>query len=393
MVRFTWLEFPLGDPMKRIGLSILILALGGCTRLEPDIVGQAGAGSSVGSDTAASPDTVHVATYNLSIGYEVASLIASDLTSDTVAWNQANRILDQYIASRPLGRMRAAAEAIARHCPDLVGLQETENLRVTAGRVDVPVVPFLDSLVAWLARYPGDCARRYALLRSPLNVTTRTLSRADRPDLGVLGLHFEEGNAILYDTTAWTMTDSSTTIFSDLLRTELLGQRMGSERAVQYGRFVHRRPDGRRFTYQVWNTHLEVLSSTRKNQAAEMQIIMSNNRDWSSGQILLGDLNDSAHSSTLGIFTGNGWADAWLLDPASSAGITCCASSGWLDKVTSPTGGKSRRIDYILSQGADLSLESKIALDTFVTVDSGKMVYPSDHAMVLSRLRFRVKLP
>ncbi|MEN9353042.1 MAG: hypothetical protein RL318_367 [Fibrobacterota bacterium] len=379
--------------MRIPALCLVLLGLGGCTRLEPDIIGQAGSGSGVGSDASASPDTVLVATYNLSIGYEVESLIASDLTNDTVAWHQASRILDQYIASRPLGRVRAAAEAIARHCPDLVGLQETENLRVTSGRTDVPTVPFLDSLLSWLAAHPGDCSRRYAVLRSPLNVTGRSLSRSDRPDVAPLGLHFEEGNAILYDAGQWSVTDSSTIMFDDLLRTELLGKLMSSERAVQYGRLVHQRPDGRRFAYQVWNSHLEVLSSTRKNQAAEMQIIMSNRRDWSAGQILLGDLNDSAFSSTLRIFTGNGWSDAWLLDPGSQAGITCCASSGWLNKVTSPTGGKTRRIDYILSQGADTAFSTAIALDSFVTVDSGNVVFPSDHAMVLAKLRFRVKVP
>lgn len=380
--------------MKRLCLG-LALALCGCTRLEPDIMGQGAADVNATSDSAALPDTVMLADYNLSIGYEVESLIASDLTNDTVAWTQANRILDQYIASRPLERMRAVAEAVARQCPDLVGLQETENLRVTSGRSDVPTVPFVDSLLSWLAAHPGTCTRRYAVLRSPLNVTSRTLSRSDRPELAPLGLHFEEGNAILYDASEWSVTDSSTTMFSDLLRTELLGQLMSSERAVQYGRFVHRRGGGRSFVYQVWNTHLEVLSSVRKNQAAEMQTIMSRKFDWASypGQIAFGDFNDSAGSTTLGNLTGRGWKDAWSLDPLAGIGLTCCASSGWLDRVTSPTGGKSRRIDYILAQGADTALGTGIALDSFVTTSTGDSVFASDHAMVLARLRFRVKAP
>lgn len=376
----------------RRGLWLLSsLLLGGCTSLEPDILGRAVADASTGTDSTARPDTVVVATFNLSIGYEVESLIASDLTNDTVAWHQAMRILDQYGASQPLERIRAAARGIARECPDLVGLQETQNLRVSGAREDVPSIDFVATLLDSIRAQPG-CSRRYAVLRSPLNVTERSLRRSDQPEKGVLNLHFEEGNALLYDSAQWRFTDTATLKFTDLLRTELLGQLMASERALQYARMTHLRPDGRTFPYQVWNTHLEVLSVTRKNQAAEMRLMMSNLYDWAAqpGQIALGDLNDSLGSTTLNQFTSKGWTDAWMLDPNRSEGLTCCASNGWLDRVTSPTGDKSRRIDYILTQGADSSLSSRIALDSFAITSAGDSVFVSDHAMVVAKLRFRV---
>lgn len=378
--------------MKR-GLWLLSsLLLGGCTSLEPDILGRAVADASTGTDTAARPDTVIAASFNLSIGYEVESLIASDLTNDTVAWHQAMRILDQYGASQPMERIRAAARGIAKECPDLVGLQETQNLRVSGARSDVPSIDFVATLLDSIKGQAEECPRRYAVLRSPLNVTERSLRRADHPEYGVLNLHFEEGNALLYDSTQWRFTDTATLKFTDLLRTELLGQLMASERALQYARMVHLRPDGRSFSYQVWNTHLEVLSVTRKNQAAEMRLMMSNLYDWNAkpGQIALGDLNDSLGSTTLNQFTSKGWTDAWILDPQRGDGLTCCASNGWLDRVTSPTGEKSRRIDYILTQGADSSFSSRIALDSFAITSTGDSVFVSDHAMVVAKLRFRV---
>lgn len=379
--------------MKRMLGLLPWLLLGGCTSLEPDILGRAVSDAAVGTDSGAVADTVVAATFNMSIGYEVASLIASDLTNDTVAWTQAMRILDQYTASRPLERVRAAAEGILRECPDLVGLQETQNLRAWGVRDDVPVVDFVDSLLSWMRRHPGDCPRRYAVLRSPLNVTQRSLSRSDRPEVGTLHLHFEEGNALLYDSIQWRFTDSATFLYTDLLRTELLGQLMSSQRALQSVRMTHTRNDGKSFPYQIWNSHLEVLSVTRKNQAAEMRIMMSNLFDWSStpGQIVFADLNDSLGSSTLNQFISKGWNDAWLLDPNRGEGLTCCASNGWLNRITHATGDKSRRIDYILTQGADSSFSSRIALDSFVTTPDGDSVFVSDHAMVVAKLRFRVR--
>jgi len=367
------------------------LAAVGCTRLESDITGQFSKGVCALTDTLAIPDTVTVASYNMSIGYEVESLIASDLDNDTVAWHQAHRILDQYKASLPVERVQAMAEAIRARCPDLVGLQETERLKVTKGRTDIPDLPFLDSLLGYLARNATpECPARYRAISSPLNTTTRHAAPPDSLRYPALDLSFEEGNAILYDADAWTVAgDTLTTRFSDYLQTSILGQMMPSARALQQAAFWHVR-GGRRVPYQVWNTHLEVLRGVRENQSAELANIASSNCDRTlhPGQILMGDLNDSAGSRTLNNLT-QSWQDLWTLGRGAGEGLTCCASDGRLAVVASPTGGKSRRIDYVLSQGADTAWGLAHPLDSAVATPAGA-VFPSDHNMVLGRLRFRI---
>jgi endonuclease/exonuclease/phosphatase family metal-dependent hydrolase len=371
-------------------LLAAVLAVG-CTRLESDIIGQYSKGVCALTDTLAIPDTVTVASYNMSIGYEVESLIASDLDNDTVAWHQAHRILDQYLASLPVERVQAMAKSIRASCPDLVGLQETERLWVSRGRSDVPALPFLDSLLSYLAQNATpDCPARYAAIASPLNATSRHAAPADSVRYPALDLSFEEGNAILYRADDWSVSgDTQATLFSDYLQTSILGQMMPSARALQQASFLHVR-GGRRVPYQVWNTHLEVLRGVRENQSAELANIASSNCDRTlhPGQILMGDLNDSAGSRTMNNLT-QSWQDMWVLGRGTGEGLTCCASDGRLAVVTSPTGGKSRRIDYVLSQGADTAWGLDHPLDSAVTTPTGA-VFPSDHNMVLGRLRFRI---
>lgn len=332
----------------------------------------------------AAADSVRAASFNLSIGFKVEDLLFLDMNDDSVVDARARKLLSDARSSLPRERVREAARTIAASSPDVVGLQETLFLAVN----DSVEISMLDTLLADLRDLGQD---GWTLLRRPLNHVEFTTTPSDGS--APLHLEFSEGLALLV-APRWNVEEESLFPFRNVLSVDVLGTVQESERAVQYARLSDRSG----FALEVWNTHLEVLSTIRQGQAGELGLISDSLRyarqrtgAAPSGRLLLGDLNAEPGVDADSMLLARGWLDAWTLGSGALPGATCCV--GDLHDPASGFAETGRRIDRVLAQGACSARDAQVLLALPFVTESGDSLFASDHGLVEADLVYGVRTP
>lgn len=368
---------------RGVALATLLALLSGCGQGPSDIaISPAPLAGPRACLDSARQDTVLAISHNLSIGFRVEDLLFINTSVDSVVYQRAERIYSSAARSLPRERIRAIASSIASSRPDVVGLQECLRLE----RDGIVVMDMLDSLRRDLDSLGMS---EWILHRTPLNRFDMTV-RHPRGDSLVVGFH--EGLAMLVGP-GWTLEHANTFPFESVLSVKILGRRATSERAAQS--LVLRRDDG--FRLETWNTHLEVFAFQRKNQASELAFAVDSlgwvrRAEPPTGRVLFGDLNAEPGLEADAVLRQAGWRDAWEDDSARRAdpGFTCCVTDPRSPGAGYRTNG--RRIDRVMHQGGCGVDSSRLLLDDWFITPGGDTLWASDHAMVVARIRYGIRL-
>lgn len=347
---------------------------GGGPRLEVDTTGM------VPLDDTRPLDTLRIASLNMSIGFPVAQLLFTNMDDDTIAYNALQEMYAQYAKGYPTDRVKAMAKEIVRESLDVVGLQEV----MTLWKSDTLINAFLPELVAAIAAEGGP---DYAVFHTVLNDTSLSGRKGDSS----ISIKFQEGNAVLVHPDI-TVLDSSRHPFQTLLTLQLQ-RTVVTERSVDYLRLQS--PKGAEF--QVFNTHLEVITSYRVSQARELARLANSKqvRNARSGgtygdmQVILADLNSVPGAEAHLVLRDTGFVDT--RDGAGVAeddGLTCCVAGSRLWDVSADS--TSRRIDFVMARGMTAPLLSRTRVKgAFQASPGGPTFLASDHRMVVAHFTFQ----
>jgi endonuclease/exonuclease/phosphatase family metal-dependent hydrolase len=311
-------------------------------------------------------DSLRVATLNFSLGFPVSQLIFKAMNIDTVAYDELSRLDSLFLLGRPNERIIAMADSCAASGAQVFGLQEV----MTYWRNDELISDFLDGFMQRLTITSG---KNWKSALHILNDSTLTGRRGGDS----IAIHFREGNALVWNA-AWDSLGYQDSLFENLLPIPIPGAKP-TERGVQFLSLGH--PNGIRL--QIFNTHLEVLTPYRPNQAAEMAAFV--NSVWTPGvtQVLLGDLNAEVDDDAYRLLTQDwNWYDAMTGAPGDTS--TCCLAGSALWNPAAEF--SARRIDHIFAKRVwgvgDREVQIK---GTFVNTE-GNPQFSSDHRMVVASL-------
>lgn len=342
---------------------------GGGPRLDVDTAGM------IPLDPARPLDTLRMASLNMSIGFPVAQLLFTDMDDDTIAYKALQEMYGQYAQGYPTDRVKAMAREIARESLHVVGLQEV----MTLWKSDTLINDFLPELAAAIKAEGGP---DYAVFRTVLNDTSLSGRKGDSS----ISIKFQEGNAVLVHPDL-AILDSSRHPYRTLL-TLVLDQVVVTERSADYLRLET--PKGVEF--QVFNTHLEVISSYRISQAKELLRLANTKQvrtERSGGthgnlQVILGDLNSAPGTEAHLALRDTGFVDTHDGEGvAEDDGLTCCVAGSRLWDVAADS--TSRRIDFVMARGMTAPLESRTRVKgPFQAVPGGPLFLASDHRMVVA---------
>lgn len=363
-------------------LACLALALAAGCGKNGDVTG--GGGPTLDVDTtgivALDPslpvDTLRVATLNMSIGFPVAQLLFTNMDIDTVAYNALHEMHAQYQKGYPTDRVKAMAREIARESLDVVGLQEVMSI----WKSGVLVNDFLAELRAEIAVQGGP---DYAVFSTVLNDTSLAGKKGDSS----ITIKFQEGNAILVRP-GFAILDSSRHPYFNLLRIRL-AQEVVTERSADYLRL--KTPGGVEF--QVFNTHLEVISGIRVSQSRELAKLANSSQLKSARagkthgrlQIILGDLNAAPNTESHLVLRDTGFVDTFEgPGVAEDSGATCCVTGSAL--WVPDTVFTNRRIDYVMARGLVAPQLSRTRVKEAFQTAGGARFLASDHRMVVAHI-------
>lgn len=366
----------------RIGWGALVLAAvlavscgksgdvagGGGPKLDVDTTGM------VPADPDLPMDTLRVASLNMSIGFPVAQLLFTNMDIDTVAYNALTEMYATYQKGYPSERVKAMAREVVRESLDVVGLQEVMSL----WRSGVLINDFLAELRAEIAVLGGP---DYIVFSTILNDTLLSGKKGDSS----ITITFQEGNAVLVRPSIMVL-DSSRHPFFNLLKIQLAHQ-VVTERSVDYLRL--KTPRGVEF--QVFNTHLEVITGIRVSQGRELAKLANtvqlmsqrSGRQHGKLQVILGDFNCNPSTEAHLVMEDTGFVDTFFgPGVAQDTGTTCCVKESMLWDPAAPF--TNRRIDYVMARGLVSPLLSRTRVKgVFATPDSIPFL-ASDHRMVVS---------
>jgi endonuclease/exonuclease/phosphatase family metal-dependent hydrolase len=321
-------------------------------------------------------DTLRMASLNMSIGFPVSQLLFTDMDDSAIAYNALHEMYGQYAKGYPTDRVEAMAREIARESLHVVGLQEV----MTLWKSDTLINDFLPELVAAIKAEGGP---DYAVFRTVLNDT----SLAGRKGDSSITIRFREGNAVLVHPDI-AILDSSRHPYKSLLTLTLLDQVVITERSADYLRLKTRKG----VEFQVFNTHLEVISGFRISQAKELARLANSKqvRSERSGgthgnlQVILADLNSAPGTEAHLALRDTGFVDTREGEGvAQDDGLTCCVAGSRLWDVGADS--TSRRIDYVMARGMTAPLESRTRVKgPFQAAPGGPTFLASDHRMVVA---------
>lgn len=341
----------------------------GGPRLEVDTTGM------VPRDPSRPLDTLRMASLNMSIGFPVAQLLFTDMDDELIAYQALHEMYGQYAQGYPTDRVEAMAREIANESLHVVGLQEV----MTLWKSDTLINDFLPELVAAIKAEGGP---DYAVFRTVLNDTALSGRKGD----SAITVKFQEGNAVLVHPDL-AILDSSRHAFKTLL-TLVLDQVVVTERSVDYLRL--RTPKG--IEFQVFNTHLEVITNYRISQAKELirlanaKQVRTERSDGTYGnlQVILGDLNSAPGTEAHLALRDTGFVDTRDGEGvAEDDGLTCCVAGSRLWDVGADS--TSRRIDFVMARGMTAPLKSRTRVKgPFQASPGGPTFLASDHRMVVS---------
>ncbi len=157
-------------------------------------------------------------------------------------------------------------------------------------------------------------------------------------------------------------------------------------------------------SFRVVNTHLEqrlaafpLLAVVQAAQAFELVATVGAFPAPPGTRLLvLGDLNSSPEHEVVIVdgfppgvppyaqLIAAGYADAWLLRPGHSPGLTCCQ----LEDLSSPTSVLAERVDLIFSRETPLEVKANVIGNETADMTVPSQLWPSDHAGVVATLDF-----
>lgn len=319
---------------------------------------------------------VTVMTRNLYIGADadlvIGALATPDPDDDFPALLSAIATLEQ--TSFPV-RAAALAEEIARTRPDVVGLQEVEDLRIDLTplglptNIDLHYLPLLQAALAARGLDYGVAGQLTSIVAEPfpgVSVVEREVilvnARRVTVEPGVIERNFaynvgEVAPGVVLSS-GWvqiqaTIGGAPVTIASTHLQSG----------------------DGPDFTGLRAAQAIEFVESVGAALPA----------------ILLGDFNDVPGTPMDQVITGAGFADLWAALRPSAPGFTCCALAELSNRAPTLT----QRIDYLFARGFKAGGREAERLGSIMLVGdkSGDRVagpahriWPSDHAGVVARL-------
>lgn len=318
------------------------------------------------------PSGVAVLTRNMYVGTDVDAVIGALQTPDP-----ADDLPALLVAIAALRRTdfpsRAAAFAgeIARARPHVVGLQEVSQVDVVLAPLGVDIhLDFLPTLLAALSARGLD----YVVAAEIRNIVAQPIP----------GVSLVDYDAILVDRRRVRLLETNAGLFAANLGEVAPG-------VVLRRGWVTARGQVQGVIYTFASTHLESgrlpgLDQLRAAQAGELVQVLSG----AGSAVLMGDLNDVPGSPMHEVLTSAGYQDLWAAHGEQGSGFTCCHASDLSNAVQQ----FDERIDYVLLRhavhpgaGFDVRIDRVGGDPTERLVGPEGLIWPSDHAGLLARLR------
>jgi endonuclease/exonuclease/phosphatase family metal-dependent hydrolase len=350
-------------------MAILAMACTGESSSYPE--GVLGPGTEPTAETRASSG-VTVLTRNLYVGTDVDAVIGALQTPDP-----ADDLPTLIAAIETLrrtdfpSRARAFADEVARARPHVVGLQEVSQVDLVLPPLGVDV--HLDFLPALLAELSAR-GLHYVVAAKIRNIDAQPIP----------GVRLVDYDAMLVDRRRVELLETNAASFAANLGEVAPG-------VVLRRGWVTAKGVVRGVTYTFASTHLESgqlpgLDQLRAAQAGELVQVLAGARSV----VLMGDLNDIPGSPMHQVLVGAGYQDFWAAFRPGESGFTCCHAPD----LSNPVQHFDERIDYLLVRhaphpGPDFSGWINLVGDDPADRIAGPegLIWPSDHAGLLARLR------
>lgn len=317
-----------------------------------------------------------VNTYNLYLGAELTPIVTAPNQQEMI--NQARIAYEHVLWADFPARAQAIAKLLARQRPDVLGLQEVALWK--EGPIDGPLRTTVDYLPI-LQKALRERDLDYEVAAENTNFTGQLPISATRQ------VSFTDHDAILVRAGVpgrWRVSHPESHEYVARLT---LPSPAGPFTITRGWSAVDVTARGR--TVRVANTHLEAVSPQVRNaQANELSVALAT---AAHPVVLLGDLNSRPSDSTgaYGLFTQNGYTDAWAAIHGPDGGFTAVQVE--LDVTPSTL---DHRIDYVLYQPArpeHPDLDNVRAARAVVIGDrlrdrTASRLWPSDHAGVVAAL-------
>ncbi len=242
-------------------------------------------------------DTLRVGSLNLAVGFSFEDIIWNYPSNEAEAFTVLDEMYQEYLASRPLERLKIIAKEIVRQKPHVIALQEVMTISKNG-------IEHADFLTLLLEEIEKDSGPEYTAVLQSLN---RQILGPYSESGDAITLDFIEGNAFLIDP-AFTLLDSQFVLYDNLFSFpfEVLGMKFISERGFCYSKIQS--PAGKR--YQLYNTHIEAFGSSIQNdQVIELLDFVTAAENDHEVQIMLGDFNVEPGEDIYQIVREDYWID------------------------------------------------------------------------------------
>lgn len=358
-------------------------------------------------------DKIKVLSRNLYLGADIFPVLEAAQNPDPLAVPLAvTEVFQTAQATNFPERAEALADEIARHSPDVIGLQEVSiwNTQIPGDFLAGNPTPANDLVYDFLAILQANLQARgldYEVAASTQNADIELPFVAGVTQQGpILGdVRLTDRDVILVRSgVQYSNAFNGNFTYNGVV--DINGVQASFTRGYN---MVDVEVKGAE--YRVVNTHLEVggsepFKSLQAVQMNELTQLIDATSDPAKPVILVGDFNSDPREtpfvSTSGIpgldgltlyppylqALGNGYADTWTLQKKIKGdGYTCCFDAAVADE----TATLSSRIDHIFLKENGRPLErsaSKVLGNSAADMTDTSNLYPSDHAGVLSKIRF-----
>jgi endonuclease/exonuclease/phosphatase family metal-dependent hydrolase len=313
---------------------------------------------------------------NMYVGADVDAVIAALATGDEgKILDSLTKALQTFRRTDLAVRINAMAGEIARHRPQVVGLQEVYKLDVYAAAIGLP-----DSLEAHV-----DFETLLEDALAARGLTYVVAARDTTTDAFLVGgaIHLVDHDLLLVDPARVELAgEPAAQIFATNIGD------VGGVNVVRGYVLLQAAIEG--VPTLLVNTHLEsgegpAFTFLRYAQAAELAQALG----AAPRVILTGDFNEEAGSPMYEVLAGSGLTDTWAALRPAVAGLTCCQAPD----LSNPRPTFDQRIDLVWTRGFEGpsgAVQGQIGLiaaqpSARVKGASG-LIWPSDHAGVVATL-------
>ncbi|MBL8028794.1 MAG: endonuclease/exonuclease/phosphatase family protein [Fibrobacteres bacterium] len=311
--------------------------------------------------------TLSLITINMAVGFDAERMITKDLTKPQLVLEEGLYLYNQLKESMPNQRIKVLSDSIKGTMPDIVALQEVLLL---INRHNSDTIDFINTLMK-------ELSTDYAVITQVMNPLDIKVNTSDSISDSV-NIYFHEGNAIIYKKSALSLiTVDSLTYFFGIRNIKYLNTTISILRGAQYAKF-----SSTKGTFiNVFNTHLEVESVPLlgMNQAFQLNDYINYKVSNHEAVVIMGDLNNTANSSTLRVFKNGNFFDTHS-DPRE---LSCCYDIVNIDVPA------TRRLDYVLARYiVNVNNATVRFYKPFTNITNGLQYRISDHAAVSADLSF-----